>query len=319
MEVASFSVRVQEAVRPADERGRSVLSQLQRTGLFRGYQEAFETTTGLPLVLRQPGSFQSPLHGSKRLNPFCGLMARHNHSCAACLQLQQRTEDEAATEPKTLECAVGLSESAVPVRTGDHLVGYLQTGQIFLQPPTKTRLKEGLKQIGSTPTAPEMKELEEAYVQTRVMLPKQYESIVRLLAIFAQQLAAISHQVLTQAAAAEMPSITKIRTFIAEHQSEELHLHDVAHAAHMSEFYFCKMFKRATGSTFTDYLARLRIETVKQKMFNAQTRVSEAAYAAGFQSLSQFNRVFRRIAGEAPTEFRERLHGGNGAPLRGHA
>jgi YesN/AraC family two-component response regulator len=246
-------------------------------------------------------------------------MARHNHSCAACLQLQQRAEDEALHEPKTLECFAGLSESAVPVRTAEHLVGYLQTGQVFLLPPTKKHLKDGLKEIGATPPDSEMKELEEAYLKTRVMLPKQYESIVRLLAIFAQQLATISNQVLTRAAAAEMPSMTKIRTFIAEHQSEELHLQDVARAAHMSEFYFCKMFKRATGATFTDYLARLRVETVKQKMFDVHTRVSEAAYAAGFQSLSQFNRVFRRIAGEAPSEFRERLHGEDSSPLRSHA
>jgi AraC-like DNA-binding protein len=39
--------------------------------------------------------------------------------------------------------------------------------------------------------------------------------------------------------------------------------------------------------------------------------VSEAAYEAGFQSLSQFNRVFRRVAGEAPTAYRARLHGGD--------
>jgi len=77
----------------------------------------------------------------------------------------------------------------------------------------------------------------------------------------------------------------------------------------MSSFYFCKSFKRATGITFTNYLARVRIEKVKNLLLNPHKRVSEAAYDAGFQSLSQFNRVFRRIAGEAPTAYRERLHG----------
>ena len=64
----------------------------------------------------------------------------------------------------------------------------------------------------------------------------------------------------------------------------------------------------ATGMTFTDYLARVRIEKVKNLLLNPHKRVSEAAYEAGFQSLSQFNRVFRRIAGESPTTFRDRLH-----------
>ena len=79
-----------------------------------------------------------------------------------------------------------------------------------------------------------------------------------------------------------------------------------------STFHFCKMFKKATGMTFTDYLARVRIEKVKNLLLNPHKRVSEAAYEAGFQSLSQFNRVFRRIAGESPTVYRERLHGAAG-------
>ena len=77
----------------------------------------------------------------------------------------------------------------------------------------------------------------------------------------------------------------------------------------MSAFYFCKVFKSATGLTFTHYVARSRIERTKQMLLNPHTRISEAAYEAGFQSLSQFNRVFRRFAGESPTSYRARIHG----------
>jgi AraC-like DNA-binding protein len=46
--------------------------------------------------------------------------------------------------------------------------------------------------------------------------------------------------------------------------------------------------------------------------------VSEAAYEAGFQSLSQFNRVFLRIVGESPSAYRERIHGiTDGKPASG--
>ena len=58
-----------------------------------------------------------------------------------------------------------------------------------------------------------------------------------------------------------------------------------------------------------DYIARARIERTKQMLLNPHTRISEAAFAAGFQSLSQFNRVFRRVTGESPTAHREHLHG----------
>jgi AraC-like DNA-binding protein len=90
---------------------------------------------------------------------------------------------------------------------------------------------------------------------------------------------------------------------------EPLSLVQVARAASTSAFYFCKIFKAATGLTFTDYIARARIEKTKQLLLHPHTRISEAAFEAGFQSLSQFNRVFRRVAGESPTTYREHLHG----------
>jgi AraC-like DNA-binding protein len=99
------------------------------------------------------------------------------------------------------------------------------------------------------------------------------------------------------------------RAYLEEHQTEDVFLRDVARAARLSPFYFCKTFHRETGLTFLDYLARLRVESVKARLFDPHVRISEAAFAAGFQSLSQFNRVFRRIVGEAPTRFRGRWRG----------
>jgi len=74
----------------------------------------------------------------------------------------------------------------------------------------------------------------------------------------------------------------------------------------MSPFYFCKVFRRETGLTFTDYLARMRVESVKTQLLVPHMYIGEAAFACGFQSLSQFNRVFRRFAGQAPSAFRMR-------------
>ena len=165
--------------------------------------------------------------------------------------------------------------------------------------------------------------LEKAYFGTRVLASRQYESVLRLLAIFGQHLSALSNQITVRETQAEAPPITKARAFIVAHQAEEISLADVARAVNLSEFYFCKMFKKETGLTFVDYLARVRVETLKQLLLNPHKRVSEAAYEAGFQSLSQFNRVFRRIAGEAPSAYREKLHrhlpSGSAGPAFAHA
>jgi AraC-like DNA-binding protein/ligand-binding sensor protein len=288
---------------------RSVVSHLQQSAVFREYQQAFETTTELPLALRQPGAFQSPLHKSRRLNPFCALMASTNKSCAACLLLQQQVEENSTIEPRTIECFAGLSESAVPVRVGDNVLAYLQTGQVLLSPPTKTQFRKIERQLDEWDSEIDRSALEKAYYATRVISKVQYQSVLRLVSIFAQHLASMSNQLLVMDSAAELPSITKARQYIASHSSEEISLKQVAQAVNMSAFYFCKVFKKATGLTYTNYLARVRVEAVKQLLLNPHTRVSEAAFEAGFQSLSQFNRVFHRIAGESPSIYRDRLHG----------
>jgi AraC-like DNA-binding protein len=293
----------------------SVVPHLQRSEIYRSYQQAFETTTGLPLALRATGTFQSPLHSSKKVNSFCTLMASNNATCAACLRVQQRIESEAATEAKTFQCFAGFSESAVPVRVGDKVLGHLQTGQVLHAKPTKARFQGVLRQLAAWGAKVDARQLEAAYFSTRVMAKKQYEGVVRLLDVFAQHLSTVSNQVLVRESNEELPAIAKARAFIAANFGEQLSLVKVAQVVNMSAFYFCKMFRRATGLTFTDYVARVRIESVRQLLLNPHTRVSEAAYAAGFQSLSQFNRTFRRIAGEAPSTYRDRLHGG--APV-GH-
>ena len=291
-----------------DEADHNAIEHLQHSEIYRDYQKAFEATTGLPLALRVAGSFQSPMHGSKQANPFCSLMARTNKTCSSCLQLQQKVEQEAIFGAKTLKCFTGLSETAVPIRVGSKVLGYLQTGQVLLQAPTPARFRSISRQLTELGSSTNLPQLKAAYLKTRVLSARQYDSVVSLLSIFAQHLAALSNQVLVQQATAEAPIITRARAYIAEHQSEVLTLRGVAQAVHISAFYFCKLFKQATSLTLTEYLARTRVESVKQMLLNPHMRVSEAAYAAGFQSLSQFNRVFRRIVGEAPTVYRDRLH-----------
>lgn len=291
------------------KRSRAMVAQLKQSQIYRDYEQSFREMTGLPIALRALEAFDLPHAGDPKENPFCALMSRSNHSCAACLQLQRRVEDEACLEPKTLRCFAGMCDSAVPIRVGDNVIAFLQTGQVFVDSPSKSAFSETTRELLKWGGEIDLKKLEEAYFQTRVLTRKQYDSILRLLSIFAQHLAALSNQLMVREEKAESPVIARARVYIAEHHEDDLTLTEVARAMNSSAFYFCKMFKKATGMTFTDYLARVRVEKVKNLLLNPHMRVSEAAFDAGFQSLSQFNRVFRRIAGESPSSYRERLHG----------
>jgi YesN/AraC family two-component response regulator len=131
--------------------------------------------------------------------------------------------------------------------------------------------------------------------------------VVKLLSIFAQHISMVSNQILVQRENTEPLAITRAKQFIQENQSADLSLGQVAKAVNTSTFYFCKMFKKATGLNFTDYVSRLRIEKAKNLLLNRNLRVSEIAYEVGFQSLTHFNRVFKKIMGQSPTEYREQL------------
>jgi YesN/AraC family two-component response regulator len=112
----------------------------------------------------------------------------------------------------------------------------------------------------------------------------------------------------------EPPTITRAKEYITEHQSEDISLGQVAKAVNTSTFYFCKMFKKATGLNFTNYLSRIRVERAKNLLLNPNLRVSEIAFEVGFQSLTHFNRVFKRIIGQSPTEYRSKLAGNGNGP-----
>ena len=285
----------------------TLVSQLSQSQIYRDYEKAFRETTGLPINLRPVETFNLPHSGDPNENPFCALIAKTNQSCAACLQLQRKVETQARFEPKTLKCFAGLCDSAVPVRVGENLIAFLQTGQVLLHQPKKGQFKQLTRQLINWGVETDVKRLEEMYYQTRVLDKRQYEAALRLLTIFAQHLSSLSNQLMVSSQQVEAPMVARAKIFITEHQDEDISLRQVAGAVNTSAFYFCKMFKQATGLTFTDYLARLRVEKVKNLLLNPHKRISEAAYEAGFQSLSQFNRVFRKITGEAPTVWRAKL------------
>src|SRR5215213_7409257 len=141
------------------QQSRTLVAQLRRSQIFRDYEQAFRETTGLPITLRPIEAFDLPHHGDPKESPFCVLMAKSNHSCAACLQLQRRVEEEAQFEPKTLKCFAGLCDSAVPVRVGDNLIAFLQTGQILLHAPMKADFAKATRELLKFGTEVDMTQL----------------------------------------------------------------------------------------------------------------------------------------------------------------
>jgi AraC-like DNA-binding protein len=117
-----------------------------------------------------------------------------------------------------------------------------------------------------------------------------------------------------QANGVESIRIRKARHFIHEHCAEEISLRQVAQAANTSANYLSEKFKEATGISLVRYIAQVRYEKAARLLQDSKVRVSEIAFATGFQSLSQFNRIFKSFAGKSPTEYRATANGHSPPP-----
>jgi AraC-like DNA-binding protein/ligand-binding sensor protein len=286
---------------------KQLVEKLTRSAIYRDYARAFSMTTGLAVALRPVEHWGLALHGTPNENPFCALMARSNRVCAACLEVQRKLTQKVGDRSRTVTCFAGLSDSAVPIRIGDQLIGFLQTGQVLLRQPSKFRFDRAARKLVDWGVHVDLSKVREAYFHSRVLTKKQYSSMLRLLEIFGRHLSILSNQIAIESSAPEPAAVARAKHFIAQNQDSAICLASVAKAVNTSTFYFCRLFKRTTGLTFTDYLARVRIERAKKLLLDPNRRVSEVAYDVGFQSLPHFNRVFRRVAGESPTNYRRRV------------
>ena len=107
---------------------------------------------------------------------------------------------------------------------------------------------------------------------------------------------------------AEPVQIWNTRKFIEKHLGEELSLTRAAKAVNVHPNYLSERFRQVTGMKFVEYVARTRFNRACELLHNGDVNISEIAFAVGFQSLWQFNRVFKRLCGKSPTQFRAAKH-----------
>ncbi len=256
------------------------IQNLAESDLFQHYQKAFHTLTSLPLNLESVG------------------------------------EDIHIDQITTRTGIAGVVETQVPVRVGKNTIAIMLTGGVRLQPASAENFVPVAKALlDDDRSAAEIRSAKVQFEQVPVMQPERYGAALAILQSFALQLGDSAHRLLFATATHEPEAVRNAKSFIHAHLAEPMSLEAVASAVNVSPFHFCKLFKRATGLTFTDFVNRARVEKAKRMLMKPAARITEVAYDVGFQSLSHFNRSFRRIADESPTEFRSRMKSGAPALL----
>jgi len=106
----------------------------------------------------------------------------------------------------------------------------------------------------------------------------------------------------------DVQKILPVLSHVNTNYSEDIKLHDVAAMLSFDESYFCRIFKNATGATFTEYLNFVRVCKAEKLLKKTQDSILEISEAVGFSSVSYFNRIFKKYRHISPSAYRGMLY-----------
>jgi AraC-like DNA-binding protein len=104
----------------------------------------------------------------------------------------------------------------------------------------------------------------------------------------------------------ESKRILKVKNYIVEHYKDDLSLEQLADIVGMTPTAFSRYFKQRTAKNISEYIVDIRLGHAARLLVDTSDSVSEICWATGFNTLSNFNRLFRKRKGCSPTEFREK-------------
>lgn len=288
----------------------AIYQRLLESKSFSEYEMAFRSATGLPMRIVQadPNSWHLTEHRDNQ-SKFCEQLNLCEAACKACIKVNRDLMHKSAIKgPTSCDCFAGLSATSIPVYAGTMVVGYLKTGQVFQKTPTGEGFDNAMHELDDEIfSEAQLKTLKKAYLETSVVSPERYQSMVTLLDHFARELSAQAEKLAIAANEEEPVSISKAREYIHSQLDESITLPQAARVAGMSESHFCRQFKLATGMTLTEYVNYARILWAKKELLKPNARISEVAFMVGFQSLSQFNRCFAKFHGGSPSQYRDEV------------
>lgn len=110
-----------------------------------------------------------------------------------------------------------------------------------------------------------------------------------------------------------MQKIYSITAYVHSHYNGELSLDSIAKEFYISPYYLSHQFKSITGFTLSEYIQMTRVRNAQQLLIYNKLKISEIAGKCGFNSFSQFNRIFNKHSGISPSEFRKKQTSSNTA------
>lgn len=104
---------------------------------------------------------------------------------------------------------------------------------------------------------------------------------------------------------AQVEKIMPAVAYVEKNYRANITLSEASEAAGLSEYYFCRLFKRVTGANFNDFINFIRVRKAEERLSGTADQIAEVAAAAGFTSNAYFNYVFKKVKGCTPSQYRK--------------
>ncbi len=281
--------------------------QLLESSEFTKFALILKRLAGLSMALNTPdvGTVRVGVSGDKG-NPLCRMIRRTAEGARRCEECDRRHHAMAgaAGVARVYACHAGFIDMAIPVMIQGVHVATISSGQILPEKPSDAafaRLSRRLRWL----KAPR-RQLRATYDRAPWMPRNRLNEVMKLLDLFAGQMCNSAWRIRESEASREHPAIRAARTLVEQRYTDpEFTLEETAKAAGLSASHFSHLFHKITGVTFTGYVQSRRIETAKRLLHETDHSITEVCYACGFNSLTHFNRVFRRGTGGSPTTHRQ--------------
>jgi AraC-like DNA-binding protein len=260
-----------------------------------------EKLTGLGLWL-PPADSPRILPPVSTVCPF----RKNKVECPHCLQTHAdlRVRARKGVGTQTIVCPAGLRLGAVPIRDGTRVVRFLECIFGLHDRPNPAVFEAVMREAKEIRSKGSLEKLRAAYMETPVLPPPQADEAAKLLGFVAALIARDLGREPREEEAVDLDPLQKAARFIETNFRDKLRLSTVARAAGFSDDYFSRLFRQTTGVSFKDYVARRRIAHAQELLLNKDKRISEVAYACGFESISHFNRSFKQFTQTSPKVYR---------------
>jgi len=269
------------------------------------FQRDFELLSGMKLAFVDELGLGDDLRRDRL--PLCSAMNASDAGRAMCVRSRHALLANTGDHSSCMLCDAGLSEAAIPLNISGIKAGYFMFGGTAPQPPNQQAIQKARHLLKKNGIDIDDRDLEIWLSQTPVMPSETLDAYKRIVHLAAKQIALKVTDQLVNPEVAMPPSVTKACGYIRSRALvDDINLAEVARHCCVSEGHLSRIFHHATGLTFREYLTQVRMERAKSLLLNSSKSVTEIAYESGFQSLSQFHRVFRKILGASPGEMRSK-------------